>query len=98
MRSNAAAFSASSCPGFGLCAEIYDGKDADVWPISTLTYLIVPTNTTDWEEGCDKMRTLYDYVLWILENDTAANIAKELSMATMPVIIAEKVCAVPLPR
>lgn len=69
-----------------------------MWPISTLTYMIVPTNTTDWEEGCDKMKTLYEYVRWILEDNTAADIAKELSMATMPVIIAQQVCSARLPR
>jgi hypothetical protein len=37
VRSKAAAFASSACPGFGLCAEVHDGQDADVWPISTLT-------------------------------------------------------------
>jgi hypothetical protein len=27
----------SSCPGFGLCAEIEDGSDEDVWPITAIT-------------------------------------------------------------
>ncbi len=48
----------------------------------------MPTNTTDEEEGCDKMKTLYDYVSWILSDQAASDIAMELSMATMPVIIA----------
>lgn len=37
VRSRASAFSDSACPGFGLCAEVHDGPDADVWPLSTLT-------------------------------------------------------------
>jgi hypothetical protein len=37
VRSKASEFEDSSCPGFGLCAEVYDGPDADVWPLSTLT-------------------------------------------------------------
>ncbi len=27
----------SSCPGFGLCGEIIDGSDQDVWPITAVT-------------------------------------------------------------
>ena len=29
--------SASLCPGFGMCAEIADGADSNVWPITALT-------------------------------------------------------------
>lgn len=27
----------SSCPGFGLCGNIQDGADEDVWPITAIT-------------------------------------------------------------
>ncbi len=35
--------SQQSCPGFGLCANIWDGTEQDVYPISTLTYVVVTT-------------------------------------------------------
>lgn len=90
VRSRASAFSDSACPGFGLCAEVHDGPDADVWPLSTLTYLVIPTNTTDEEDGCDKMKTVYDYVKWILTDSVAADIAKDQVFATMPQTIADQ--------
>eukprot|EP00961_Rhodomonas_salina_P150264 2023625-Rhodomonas_salina.1 len=40
-------------------------------------YLVIPTNTTDEEDGCDKMKTVYDYVKWILTDSVAADIAKD---------------------
>ena len=27
----------SSCPGFGICGEVIDGGDEDVWPITAIT-------------------------------------------------------------
>jgi hypothetical protein len=27
----------SSCPGFGLCGEVIDGGDEDVWPLTAIT-------------------------------------------------------------
>ena len=30
----------SLCPGFGMCADVQDGEDRDVWPITAMT---VPT-------------------------------------------------------
>jgi hypothetical protein len=27
----------SLCPGFGMCVDVQDGDDADVWPITAMT-------------------------------------------------------------
>ncbi len=27
----------SKCPGFGLCGDLLDGEDEDVWPITAIT-------------------------------------------------------------
>ena len=27
----------SSCPGFGICGNLFDGDDEDVWPITAVT-------------------------------------------------------------
>ncbi len=38
VRSNSARLTSSpDCPGLGMCAEIMDADDSDVWPITTLT-------------------------------------------------------------
>ncbi len=38
VRANSAVLRSSpDCPGFGLCAEIMDSGDSDVWPVTTLT-------------------------------------------------------------
>jgi ABC-type phosphate transport system substrate-binding protein len=38
LRSNAAhMLSSNSCPGFGLCGNLVDGEDEDVWPLTALT-------------------------------------------------------------
>ena len=29
----------SQCPGFGLCGNIFDGGDQDVWPITAVTVM-----------------------------------------------------------
>eukprot|EP00961_Rhodomonas_salina_P060153 807691-Rhodomonas_salina.3 len=55
-----------------------------------MQYILVPLNATEAEDGCDEMKALYDYVRWLLTDELASSIAKELSFATMPNIIAEK--------
>ncbi len=27
----------SSCPGFGMCADVWDSDDPDAWPITAIT-------------------------------------------------------------
>ncbi len=79
--------SVQACPGFGLCANIWDGNDKDVYPISTLTYIVVTTNNPD--QDCPKQRLVYDYISWILSSEQANAIATSYGFATMPKKIAE---------
>ncbi len=79
--------SQQACPGFGLCASIWDGSEKDVYPISTLTYLVV-TISND-AASCPKMRLVYDYVNWILFSPDATAIATAVGFATMPKKVAE---------
>jgi hypothetical protein len=72
----------NSCSGFGLCANIWDGTEQDVYPISTLTYMVVPTKISD--EDCAKMKTVHDYILWILSDPAASAVALSEGFATMP--------------
>eukprot|EP00961_Rhodomonas_salina_P060152 807691-Rhodomonas_salina.2 len=44
VRASASAFANSVCPGFGLCADVYDAADTDVWPITTLTVSLLPSS------------------------------------------------------
>ena len=38
VRSGASAFlTQSTCPGFGICGNLIDGDDEDVWPITAVT-------------------------------------------------------------
>ena len=38
VRSRASALmSSSKCPGFGICGDLFDGEDQDVWPIVAVT-------------------------------------------------------------
>ena len=76
-----------SCAGFGLCANIWDGAGQDVYPISTLTYLVVPTIIEDVE--CKKMKIVYDYIKWVLTDPGASDIALSEGFATMPKKVAE---------
>jgi hypothetical protein len=71
-----------SCSGFGLCANIWDGVGQDVYPIATLTYVVVPTKVTDTE--CKMMKIVYEYMRWILFDPAASTIASLQGFATMP--------------
>ena len=77
----------AACPGFGLCANIWDLGDKDVYPISTLTYIIVTKYNSDAD--CPKMRIVYDYIKWVLTDPAANAVATAVGFATMPKKIAE---------
>jgi hypothetical protein len=79
--------SQQSCPGFGLCANIWDGAEQDVYPISTLTYVVVRTVSSDAE--CSGMKVVYDYISWVLFSSDANAIATSVGFATMPKKIAD---------
>ena len=74
--------SQQSCPGFGLCANIWDGTEPDVYPISTLTYVAV--RTVNSEADCPEIRVLYEYINWVLFSAEAQAIASSVGFATMP--------------
>ena len=76
-----------ACPGFGLCANIWDGSEKDVYPLSTLTYVVVTIYNDDVD--CPKMRLVYDYLNWILSSPDANAVATEVGFATMPKKVAE---------
>ena len=71
-----------SCLGFGLCANIWDGAEQDVYPIATLTYVAV--TTVNSESECSSMRVVYDYISWVLFSSEANAIATSVGFATMP--------------
>jgi ABC-type phosphate transport system substrate-binding protein len=39
----------SSCPGFGICGNIQDGEDADVWPITAISVSFLTAMTKQSE-------------------------------------------------
>eukprot|EP00292_Cryptomonas_paramecium_P004582 CAMPEP_0113710804 /NCGR_PEP_ID=MMETSP0038_2-20120614/30374_1 /TAXON_ID=2898 /ORGANISM="Cryptomonas paramecium" /LENGTH=851 /DNA_ID=CAMNT_0000636929 /DNA_START=237 /DNA_END=2788 /DNA_ORIENTATION=+ /assembly_acc=CAM_ASM_000170 len=71
-----------------------DAEDADIWPISALTYLVIPINSTDDENDCGRIAGLQRYVQWILTNQNAASIAQGLQWAIMPNVIASRAVAI----
>jgi ABC-type phosphate transport system substrate-binding protein len=36
----------SACPGFGMCADVWDAEDYDVWPITALTVSLTDARVT----------------------------------------------------
>ncbi len=76
-----------ACAGFGLCANIWDGTEKDVYPISTLTYLVLTTINQDTE--CANMKIVYDYATWILFSSVANRIAQQQGFGTMPIKVAQ---------
>jgi hypothetical protein len=71
-----------SCPGFGLCANIWDGTEPDVYPMSTLTYVAV--RTVNSEAECPEIRVMYEYINWVLFSPEARDIASSVGFAAMP--------------
>jgi hypothetical protein len=84
----------STCPGFGLCSEIFDTVASTGWPISFLSYFAIPTKLVDtcatsttFDPACTRclrQKTVYDYVSWILTSTDAAEVLHASSMATLP--------------
>ena len=89
----------STCPGFGLCAEIFDSPAETGWPISFLSYLAIPINVTDscstattFNSSCTKclaQKTVYDYVNWVLTSPNAESVLNSQSFASMPEYVVE---------
>ncbi len=54
-----------------------------------LQYLVVPLNSTDSENNCDRVRAVQGYAIWIFSDPQVRRIVETLKWAVMPVKISE---------
>lgn len=57
-------------------------------------YMIVPTLGSEAEDGCANMRAVYDYVQFIIEDEEASAIARDLGFAPLPTTVRKDTKAV----
>ena len=98
----------STCPGFGLCADIFDTTASSGWPISFLSYMAVPTKindtcptSTNFNASCARclrQKTVYDYLNWILTATDAATALQSSYMATLPNYVISRIQSEILPN
>ena len=79
----------SYCPAFGLCADIVDADGTGSWPITAITYIIVPTFTFDIGDACSRARSVYDYVSWLLTDPEVSIKATDLMFAIIPDLVSK---------
>ena len=75
--------------GFGLCANVWDESENDVYPISFLAYVVVTTINTN--RDCPKMKIVYDFFNWAITDSVATTIAAAHDYASLPVKFASSV-------
>ena len=75
--------------GFGLCANVWDKDQQDVYPISFLAYVVVPTINAN--RDCAKMKIVFDFLTWAITDKDATNIATAHDYASLPLKFANSV-------
>ena len=73
----------------GLCANVWDKDQDDVYPISFLAYVVVPTIASNQE--CEKMKIVYDFFNWAITDPVAKSVAVTQDYASLPVKFANSV-------
>ncbi len=73
----------------GLCANVWDKDQEDVYPISFLAYVVVPTIASNQE--CEKMKIVYDFFNWAITDPVAKGVAVTQDYASLPVKFANSV-------
>ena len=81
--------SPSISAGIGLCANVWDTDERDVYPISFLAYVVVPTVNSN--RDCPKMKIVYDFLNWAITDPAATFIATNHDYASLPVKFAKSV-------
>ena len=75
--------------GFGLCSNVWDADEKDVYPISFLAYVVVTTKNTN--RDCPQMKIVYDFFKWAITDPVATTIATAHDYASLPVKFASSV-------
>ncbi len=75
--------------GMGLCANVWDKDQDDVYPISFLAYVVVPTIATN--QDCEKMKIVYDFFNWAITDSVAKSVAVAQDYASLPIKFANSV-------
>jgi hypothetical protein len=73
----------------GLCANVWDKDQDDVYPISFLAYVVVPTIATN--QDCEKMKIVYDFFNWAITDSVAKSVAVAQDYASLPIKFANSV-------
>ncbi len=73
----------------GLCANVWDKDQDDVYPISFLAYVVVPTIASN--QDCEKMKIVYDFFNWAITDPVAKGVAVAQDYASLPIKFANSV-------
>jgi ABC-type phosphate transport system substrate-binding protein len=75
--------------GIGLCANVWDADEKDVYPISFMAYVVVPAINSN--QNCPKMKIVYDFFNWAITDPAAKYIAISHDYASLPLKFANSV-------